>query len=77
LILRGQSIAGGIPLAAVVGRKLLLDNPPKGGLGGTYSGNPIACAAGLASLPQMTDANLTGWREQQENAIVPRYDAWQ
>ncbi|EPN03989.1 4-aminobutyrate aminotransferase, partial [Pseudomonas syringae pv. actinidiae ICMP 18804] len=41
LILLGKSIAGGIPLGAVVGRKALIDNLPKGGLGGTYSGNPI------------------------------------
>lgn len=50
LILLGKSIAGGIPLGAVVGRRHLLDTLPKGGLGGTYSGNPIACAAGLATL---------------------------
>ncbi|WP_449124105.1 2-aminoadipate transaminase [Pseudomonas viridiflava] len=77
LILLGKSIAGGIPLGAVVGRKGLLDNLPKGGLGGTYSGNPIGCAAGLASLAQMTDENLSTWGEQQENAIVSRYNAWQ
>ncbi|MCD5984879.1 2-aminoadipate transaminase [Pseudomonas sp. CDFA 610] len=77
LILLGKSIAGGIPLGAVVGRKALLDNLPKGGLGGTYSGNPIGCAAGLASLAQMTDENLSTWGEQQENAIVSRYHAWQ
>jgi 4-aminobutyrate aminotransferase-like enzyme len=40
LILLGKSIAGGVPLGAVVGRKALMDNLPKGGLGGTYSGNP-------------------------------------
>ncbi|WP_122870456.1 aminotransferase class III-fold pyridoxal phosphate-dependent enzyme, partial [Pseudomonas viridiflava] len=76
-ILLGKSIAGGIPLGAVVGRKTLLDNLPKGGLGGTYSGNPIGCAAGLASLAQMTDENLSTWGEQQENAIVSRHNAWQ
>ncbi|WP_122869159.1 2-aminoadipate transaminase [Pseudomonas viridiflava] len=77
LILLGKSIAGGIPLGAVVGRKALLDNLPKGGLGGTYSGNPIGCAAGLASLAQMIDENLSTWGERQENAIVSRYNAWQ
>lgn len=77
LILLGKSIAGGIPLGAVVGRRPLLDNLPKGGLGGTYSGNPIACAAGLASLAQMTDANLALWGQRQEKAIVTRYRTWQ
>lgn len=76
LILLGKSIAGGVPLGAVVGRKSLLDNLPKGGLGGTYSGNPIACAAALATLDEMTDANLKAWGSQQEEAIVSRYEAW-
>ncbi|OOL40005.1 aspartate aminotransferase family protein [Pseudomonas sp. FSL W5-0299] len=76
LILLGKSIAGGVPLGAVVGRKTLLDTLPKGGLGGTYSGNPIACAAALATLDEMTDANLQAWGSQQEEAIVSRYESW-
>lgn len=76
LILLGKSIAGGVPLGAVVGRKALLDILPKGGLGGTYSGNPIACAAALATLDEMSDANLQVWGSQQEEAIVSRYQAW-
>jgi 4-aminobutyrate aminotransferase len=76
LILLAKSIAGGMPLGAVVGRKSLLDTLPKGGLGGTYSGNPIACAAALATLDEMTDANLHAWGSQQEEAIVSRYEAW-
>jgi 4-aminobutyrate aminotransferase len=76
LILLGKSIAGGVPLGAVVGRKALLDTLPKGGLGGTYSGNPIACAAALATLDEMTDAHLHAWGAQQEEAIVGRYQAW-
>jgi len=76
LILLGKSIAGGVPLGAVVGRKPLLDTLPKGGLGGTYSGNPIACAAALATLDEMTDTNLQAWGSQQEEAIVSRYEAW-
>lgn len=76
LILLGKSIAGGVPLGAVVGRKALLDSLPKGGLGGTYSGNPIACAAALATLDEMTDAHLQAWGAQQEEAIVSRHQAW-
>lgn len=76
LLLLGKSIAGGMPLGAVVGKKSLMDALPKGGLGGTYSGNPIACAAGLATLDQMTDANLSAWGEAQEQAIVSRYQRW-
>ncbi len=77
LLLLAKSIAGGLPLGAVVGRQPLLGALPKGGLGGTYSGNPIACAAAMASLAQMTDQNLSTWGERQEQAIVARYQRWQ
>jgi len=77
LILLGKSIGGGVPLGAVVGRRELLDNLPKGGLGGTYSGNPIACAAALATLDEMSDERLQLWGERQEQAIVERYQRWQ
>jgi 4-aminobutyrate aminotransferase/(S)-3-amino-2-methylpropionate transaminase len=76
LLLLGKSIAGGVPLGAVVGRRELMASLPKGGLGGTYSGNPLACAAGLATLELMSDANLATWGELQERAIVGRYEAW-
>jgi 4-aminobutyrate aminotransferase/(S)-3-amino-2-methylpropionate transaminase len=77
LMLLGKSMAGGLPLAAVVGRRELMDALPKGGLGGTYSGNPIACAAALASLAEMSDGNLATWGELQECTIVERYRSWQ
>jgi len=77
LLLLGKSIAGGLPLGAVMGRKQLMDTLPKGGLGGTYSGNPIACAAGLATLDEMTDANLAGWSEQYSVTLLARYEQWQ
>ncbi|WP_409299687.1 aspartate aminotransferase family protein [Pseudomonas sp. KCJK8993] len=77
LILLGKSMGGGLPLGAVVGRQELLDSLPRGGLGGTYSGNPIACAAALATLEEMTDEQLQAWGESQERAIVERYAHWQ
>lgn len=76
LILLGKSIAGGVPLGAVVGRQSLVDALPKGGLGGTYSGNPIACAAALATLDEMSDANLQAWGAQQQETILRHYHAW-
>ncbi|SEM31156.1 4-aminobutyrate aminotransferase [Pseudomonas sp. ok272] len=76
LILLGKSIAGGVPLGAVVGRQALVDALPKGGLGGTYSGNPIACAAALATLDEMSDANLQAWGALQEELILRHYQAW-
>jgi len=77
LLLLGKSIAGGLPLGAVVGRKELMDALPKGGLGGTYSGNTLACAAALASLAEMSDVNLASWSELQEGIILERYQRWQ
>lgn len=50
LITVAKSLAGGIPLAGVIGRAEVMDAPAAGGLGGTYGGNPLACAAGLAVL---------------------------
>jgi 4-aminobutyrate aminotransferase/(S)-3-amino-2-methylpropionate transaminase len=50
LIVTAKGIAGGMPLAAVTGRAEMMDAPHTGGLGGTYGGNPIACAAALAVI---------------------------
>jgi 4-aminobutyrate aminotransferase / (S)-3-amino-2-methylpropionate transaminase / 5-aminovalerate transaminase len=50
LVTLAKSLAGGFPLAAVVGKASIMDAPGPGGLGGTYAGSPIACAAGLAVL---------------------------
>jgi 4-aminobutyrate aminotransferase/(S)-3-amino-2-methylpropionate transaminase len=50
LITIAKSLAGGLPLSGVIGRAEIMDAPAPGGLGGTYAGNPLACAAGLAVL---------------------------
>ncbi len=50
LMLIAKSLAGGMPLAAVVGKAEIMDAPLPGGLGGTYGGNPVACAAALAVI---------------------------
>jgi 4-aminobutyrate aminotransferase/(S)-3-amino-2-methylpropionate transaminase len=50
LVTMAKSLAGGLPLSAVVGRSAMMDAPLAGGLGGTYAGNPLACAAALAVL---------------------------
>jgi len=50
LVTTAKGIAGGLPLAAVTGRAEIMDATHAGGLGGTYGGNPIACAAALASI---------------------------
>ena len=58
LILTGKSIAAGMPIAAVTGRAEVMDAPMPGGLGGTYSGNPLACEAALANWELMTSQRL-------------------
>jgi 4-aminobutyrate aminotransferase/(S)-3-amino-2-methylpropionate transaminase len=58
LIVSAKSIAGGLPLAAVTGRAAIMDAPEPGGLGGTYAGNPLACAAALATFDLMDQAFL-------------------
>ncbi len=50
LITLAKSLGGGLPIAAVTGRAEIMDGPQIGGLGGTYGGNPVACAAALASI---------------------------
>jgi 4-aminobutyrate aminotransferase/(S)-3-amino-2-methylpropionate transaminase len=50
LLIAGKSIAGGLPMGSVTGRAEIMDAPVPGGIGGTYGGNPIACAAALAVL---------------------------
>jgi 4-aminobutyrate aminotransferase/(S)-3-amino-2-methylpropionate transaminase len=59
LITLAKGIAGGLPLAAVTGRAELMDAVHVGGLGGTYGGNPVACAAGLGALEEMRSNDLT------------------
>jgi len=53
LLVSGKSLGGGLPLAAVTGRAEVMDAPDAGGLGGTFGGNPVACAAGLAVLDEV------------------------
>ena len=58
LVTTAKGIAGGLPLAAVTGRAELMDSVHVGGLGGTYGGNPVACAAALGSIEEMETHDL-------------------
>jgi 4-aminobutyrate aminotransferase/(S)-3-amino-2-methylpropionate transaminase len=58
LVTTAKGIAGGMPLAAVTGRAELMSSVHAGGLGGTYGGNPVACAAALATIATMRDLDL-------------------
>ena len=67
-----KGIAGGLPLSAVTGRAELLDAVHPGGLGGTYGGNPVACAAALAAIDTMETRDLAGRARRIEEMTVPR-----
>jgi 4-aminobutyrate aminotransferase/(S)-3-amino-2-methylpropionate transaminase len=58
LMVVAKSIAGGVPLSAVIGKAPIMDAPAPGGLGGTFAGSPLACAAGLAVLDVIRDDDL-------------------
>ena len=78
LLLLAKSIAGGMPLGAVMGKEHLMNNLPKGSLGGTYSGNPVACAAALATMEIMSDAEqLAQWNQQYTQTIEKYHAQWQ
>ena len=75
LITTAKGIAGGLPLAAVTGRAELMDAVHPGGLGGTYGGNPIACAAALASIETMRELDLAAAARHIEAVARPRLEA--
>lgn len=58
LVTVAKGIAGGLPLSGVIGRAAIMDAPGPGGLGGTYGGNPVACAAALSVLDVIDDEGL-------------------
>ncbi|WP_218566652.1 4-aminobutyrate--2-oxoglutarate transaminase [Vallicoccus soli] len=77
LVTTAKGIAGGLPLAAVTGRAEVMDAVHAGGLGGTYGGNPLACAAALASIETMRELDLAGAARAIGAAMLPRLRALQ
>jgi 4-aminobutyrate aminotransferase/(S)-3-amino-2-methylpropionate transaminase len=75
LITTAKGIAGGLPLAAVTGRTHLMNAVHAGGLGGTYGGNPVACAAALASITTMRQHDLASAARRIETIAKPRLNA--
>ena len=77
LVTLAKSLAGGFPLAAVVGKASIMDAPGPGGLGGTYAGSPIACAAGLAVLEVIEAEGLCARASAIGTAMTARLRALQ
>jgi 4-aminobutyrate aminotransferase/(S)-3-amino-2-methylpropionate transaminase len=75
LLVSGKSIGGGLPLAAVTGRAELMDAVPPGGLGGTFGGNPLSCAAGAAVLDAVAEPAFLEDATRLGEAIRGRLDA--
>lgn len=78
LLLMGKSIAGGVPLGAVAGNAKWMNDLPKGSLGGTYSGNPLACAAALATIDIMSQEDFFAQVAQNYSEVVAAtHQKWQ
>ena len=75
LIATAKGIAGGMPLAALTGRADVMDAIHTGGLGGTYGGNPVACASALASIETMKADDLCARAKAVEALFMPRLEA--
>ncbi|MED7954870.1 MULTISPECIES: 4-aminobutyrate--2-oxoglutarate transaminase [unclassified Streptomyces] len=77
LITTAKGIAGGLPLAAVTGRAEIMDAAHAGGLGGTYGGNPVACAAALGAIETMKEQDLNGKAQRIGEIMLGRLRAMQ
>jgi 4-aminobutyrate aminotransferase/(S)-3-amino-2-methylpropionate transaminase len=74
LVTVAKSLAGGVPLSGVIGRADIMDAPPAGGLGGTYAGSPLGCAAGLAVLDVIESEDLCARAERQGAVLRARLE---
>ncbi|WP_046321535.1 4-aminobutyrate--2-oxoglutarate transaminase [Mycobacterium sp. UM_Kg1] len=77
LICTAKGIGGGMPLGAVTGRADIMDAPHVSGLGGTFGGNPVACAAALGALAAVEDEDLVGRAGQLERLMFQRLKSLQ
>ena len=75
LVVSGKSLGGGLPLAAVTGRAAIMDAPGPGGLGGTFGGNPVACAAASVVLDTVAEPAFRARAEELGETLRSRLDA--
>jgi 4-aminobutyrate aminotransferase / (S)-3-amino-2-methylpropionate transaminase / 5-aminovalerate transaminase len=74
LLVSGKSLGGGLPLAAVTGRAEIMDAPGPGGLGGTFGGNPVACAAAAVVLDTIADPAFRARADELGSELRTRLD---
>ncbi len=77
IIILAKSLAAGLPLSAVIGKREIMDSPHVGGLGSTYGGNPIACRSALAVLEIFEEENLLEKAVNLGKKIKIQLDKWQ
>jgi 4-aminobutyrate aminotransferase/(S)-3-amino-2-methylpropionate transaminase len=77
LVTMAKSLGGGLPIAAVTGRAEIMDSPGVGSLGGTFAGNPAACAAALAVLNTLQQQNLNARADELGARFTERALQWQ
>jgi 4-aminobutyrate aminotransferase/(S)-3-amino-2-methylpropionate transaminase len=77
IVTTAKSLGAGLPISAVTGRAEVMESPHIGGLGGTYGGNPVACAAALAVIAELTETDLLQRAERQGAVIRERLDPLQ
>jgi 4-aminobutyrate aminotransferase/(S)-3-amino-2-methylpropionate transaminase len=76
IVVTAKSIAGGLPLASVTARAELVDHIHPGGLGSTFGGNPISCAAALAAIRVIEENQLVKRAEKIGQAVRARFEEW-
>jgi 4-aminobutyrate aminotransferase/(S)-3-amino-2-methylpropionate transaminase len=74
LVTTAKSLGAGLPISGVTGKADVMDAPHVGGLGGTYGGNPVACAAALAVLNELAETDLLEQAKTQGRIIRERLD---
>ena len=77
IVVTAKSLGGGLPLAAITGRAEIMDAPGPGGLGGTFAGNPLSCAAALAVLDIFERENLLARANELGDHFQKRARQWQ
>lgn len=77
ILITAKSLGGGLPLAAVTGKAEIMDAAAPGGLGGTFAGNPVSCAAGLAVIDAIETQHLSKRAEQLGEHFKQRARSWQ
>jgi len=77
ILVSAKSLGGGLPLAAITGRAEIMDAPEPGGLGGTFAGNPVSCAAALAVLDLFEKENLLERANELGKQFQQRAKEWQ